>query len=566
MSVVALTCLFFTAGGTHPAAAATASGNFVPLGTVSTIFDTTGSGGTALSSDSTTAVQVLGQGGVPTSGVTAVSLRVEAQQVNTTTSGYVQLYPDGTSRPTPGSLINVSPGDTADNSAVIQVGADGKLAVYNHTGPTNLKITVDGYFNSDSSGTTSGGFVPTTQTRLVNTRDGIGADLAQIPAGGTIDVQVDGVAGITGESALYANFTVPSPGAAGSLYAYPAGGSPSQPVMTFDSTTSAVTGTVAVGTNGMITLKNGSATQAVDVIVDAFGFFTAGSSQGGAFTAVQTRLLDTRATSTIAADGSVNIQIGGANGIPTSFGASMLNLTSLSQAASGYLYAFPTNGPLPETSLDNFPINTTTATSAIIQPSASGSITVVNHSSGTINLIVDLEGWFSTNGVHPASEPAPDALYTSAPDTTPTTGTDTSDPAYAAATQNSGDAGITITPDSAYGWTYFGGTTSAGGYDIPNGQLHGEVDGSGLTVRSAGGDFVTWHSMCEWNIDQVWYDSSGHIYRTDRTSTHNKCTGYGGTKYVYSGGAQMRAGKSCTVLYVEWRQVRLAAVCHTIHS
>ncbi|WP_329438044.1 hypothetical protein [Streptomyces canus] len=333
----------------------------------------------------------------------------------------------------------------------------------------------------------------------------------------------------------------------------------------------------------MITLKNGSATQAIDVVVDAFGYFTAGSSQGGAFTAVQTRLLDTRATSTIAAGGSVNIQVGGANGVPTTFGAAMLNLTATSQAASGYLYAYPTGGPLPETSLDNFQINTTTATSAIIQSSASGSITVVNHSSGTINLIVDLEGWFSTNGVHPASVPSPDALYTSAPDTTPIAGADTSDPAYAAATpnlsdmsyydtdnsayfQSNTDSNTSVTPYSAYGWTYFGGTTTVGGYDIPNGQLYGQVVGSGLTVQNAGGDFFTDHSMCEWNIDQVWYDSTGHKYRTDRTSTHNNCTGYGGTKYVYPGGAHMRAGKSCTVLYVEWRQVRVDAVCHTIHS
>ncbi|MFF7549624.1 hypothetical protein ACFZCU_39215 [Streptomyces canus] len=92
--------------------------------------------------------------------------------------------------------------------------------------------------------------------------------------------------------------------------------------------------------------------------------------------------------------------------------------------------------------------------------------------------------------------------------------------------QSNTDSNTSVTPYSAYGWTYFGGTTTVGGYDIPNGQLYGQVVGSGLTVQNAGGDFFTYHSMCEWNIDQVWYDSTGHKYRTDRTSTHNNCTGY----------------------------------------
>jgi hypothetical protein len=187
----------------------------------------------------------------------------------------------------------------------------------------------------------------------------------------------------------------------------------------------------------------------------------------------------------------------------------------------------------------------------------------------------------------PSPDADPVAAYNATAAETEIPGDDTSDAAFAAAPDDlnsmdyfDADTGMnvaagqtqvttdTVTPMSASGWTYFGSKTVEG-HVIPGGQLFGQVTGSGLYVHDAGGDFITWHNMCDWNIDQVYYyPSNGHYvrYHTSSTGTHNSCTDIGGTKYVYSPQFHARAGKTCTILYAEWRTDRVDAVCHTIHS
>ena len=66
--------------------------------------------------------------GVPSSGVAAVVVNLtvtEAQQ-----SGYVTGYPNGPGRPL-ASSVNFDAGHTAANLAVLPVGGDGRIALYN---------------------------------------------------------------------------------------------------------------------------------------------------------------------------------------------------------------------------------------------------------------------------------------------------------------------------------------------------------------------------------------------------------------------------------------------------
>ncbi|MEU9331146.1 DNRLRE domain-containing protein [Streptomyces canus] len=367
----------------------------------------------SLGATTTQPFQVLGQGGIPASGVSAVSLNVVA--VNpTSASSYMELWPDGSSRPSPGSVINFHSGQTLSNSVLVAPGSDGKVDVYNSSGTVGVVVDVSGYFTSSSSGAAPGGYVPVTQTRLVDTRDGTGATEAQLAPGGSISVQMDGVDGIADASSVFVNLTVPSPAAAGTLYAYAAGGSAGQPVLNYADATTASAATVAVGSAGQITVKNGSSTQSIDVIVDIYGYFSPGVTQGGGFTPVQARLLDTRTTTSIPAHGTVAVAAGGTDGLPVyGIGGVVLNLTTTDQQASGYLRAWPTGQPTPDTSVGNFQPGSSRADLAIVQPGTSGKINVYNGSSGTVDLIVDLEGWFS------AIEPSiPTDLATAGTDTT----------------------------------------------------------------------------------------------------------------------------------------------------
>ncbi|WP_406120523.1 hypothetical protein OHQ89_00735 [Streptomyces canus] len=156
---------------------------------------------------------------------------------------------------------------------------------------------------------------------------------------------------------------------------------------------------IPVGANGQITLKNGSSTQSVDVVRDVYGYFTQASSGDGVFTAAQGRLLDTRTATAIPADSSVSVMVAGNDGIPASFGAAVLNLTTTGQQNSGYLRVWPTGQPMPSTtSVGNFQANTSTADLVIAQPGDQGAVSIYNASGGTIQLIVDLQGWFSLDG------------------------------------------------------------------------------------------------------------------------------------------------------------------------
>ncbi|MGW3312099.1 hypothetical protein ACWDG9_36580 [Streptomyces sp. NPDC001073] len=382
------------------AGATTTSGNFSAISPSAKIVDTRSAlgVGSALGAASTAAFQALGQGGIPSSGVSAVSLDITA--ANATSSGsYLELWPDGTTRPYPASVINFSSSADASNSAIVAVGSDGKIDAYNSSGTVDLVVSVNGYFTSDGGTASPGGYVPVTQSRLVDTRDGTGATQAKIAPGGTLNVQIDGKGGITNEGSVYANITVPSPGSAGTLYAYATGGPAGQPVVDYKSVTTSQGAVIPTGANGQITLKNGSSTQPVDVVLDVYGYFTQATSGDGVFTAAQDRLLDTRTTTAIPAGSSVSVTVAGHDGIPTSFGAAVLNLTTTGQQNSGYVRVWPTGQPMPSTtSVDNFQANTSTSDLVIAQPGDQGAVSIYNASGGTIQLIVDLQGWFSIDG------------------------------------------------------------------------------------------------------------------------------------------------------------------------
>ena len=90
-------------------------------------------------------LRVLGQGGVPTSGVGAVALNVTVTQTEDPTigGGYVTVYPCGT-RPD-ASNLNFVGGQTIPNSVIAPVSATGEVCFYVY-GTAHLLADVSGYF------------------------------------------------------------------------------------------------------------------------------------------------------------------------------------------------------------------------------------------------------------------------------------------------------------------------------------------------------------------------------------------------------------------------------------
>jgi hypothetical protein len=130
--------------GDSPTSASTSP--FVPL-FPSRVLDTRGGAkvGNAAGTGTPFALQVLGKGGVPSTGVGAVALNVTVTQTEDPTigGGYVTVYACGT-RPDASNLNFVS-GQTIPNSVIAAVSSSGEICFYVY-GTAHLIADVSGYF------------------------------------------------------------------------------------------------------------------------------------------------------------------------------------------------------------------------------------------------------------------------------------------------------------------------------------------------------------------------------------------------------------------------------------
>jgi hypothetical protein len=116
------------------------------------ILDTrTGNGGfpiAPLQANSTMMVMVASQGGVPsmTSPTPPKAAILNVTVTNTSAGSYLIVYPSDASQPL-ASDLNWSVGQTVPNLVLVKVGADGKIAIYNGYGSTDVVVDVLGYFN-----------------------------------------------------------------------------------------------------------------------------------------------------------------------------------------------------------------------------------------------------------------------------------------------------------------------------------------------------------------------------------------------------------------------------------
>jgi hypothetical protein len=172
--------------------------------------------GAPVGAGGTIAPTVVGVGGVPATGVSAVVLNVTVTQP--TAQSYLTVFPSGTARPLTSNL-NFLASQTVPNLVMAKVGADGKVAVYNDAGTTHVVLDVVGWFGTD--GAAAGGrYNALPPSRLLDTRTG-----APVGAGGTVDQTVAGVGGVpaTGVSAVVLNVTVTQPTAQSYLTVFPSG-------------------------------------------------------------------------------------------------------------------------------------------------------------------------------------------------------------------------------------------------------------------------------------------------------------------------------------------------------
>lgn len=252
---------------------------------------------------------------------------------------------------------------------------------------------------------TAGLFVPV-QGRLADSRVGTGISKAPLTSMTPRTLQVTGAAGIPsdGVSAVLITMTTLDPTAAGQTSAGPTDGALAG-VMRYDAgaytSNSAV---VMVSDAGQINIQ---ATSMTNVLVDVQGYYTVGNgttAAGGYSPVIQSRIVDTvngvgLPKAKLAGGSTSTIQVSGTGGVPSGTKAVFVNfqIDNITTSA-GYINPYATSATSRPNSILGFDGTPYTSIGSIVPLAADGTIKVYVSESNSIDLLMDIEGYFTDSG------------------------------------------------------------------------------------------------------------------------------------------------------------------------
>jgi hypothetical protein len=333
--------------------------------------------------------------GIPAADVSAVVANVTVTQP--TAGGHLTVYPDnGESLPT-ASNLNFTAGQTVANLVTVPV--DGGAVVFHNgsSGTVHVLMDLQGFYGRGGSG-----FKPVSPTRVLDTRSGLGTSSAgAIAAHATLSLGLS-TRVPAGTTAVVLNLTVTRPTEHGYLTAYPdAGAMPGVSNLNFSAGETVANLAVVPVTDGKVDFYNGSG-GTVQVVADLEGSF--GSAAAGANQSYvpegPARIVDTRygfgVPKAPVAYGSISFyplwHKDCSTGCPRPAGA-VLNVTATQPQKSGFLTVYPNEQTVPNASNLNFTAGETVPNLvSVADPGLM--IGVYNHSSGSVQVIVDEEGYY----------------------------------------------------------------------------------------------------------------------------------------------------------------------------
>ena len=223
-------------------------------------------------------LQVAGVGQVP-SDATAVALNLTA--TDSTGPSYLTAYPTGEAVPGT-STVNVPTGEVRANSAVVKVGTDGKVSIYNSTSQLDLVVDLTGWVDA---GLAEGGFTSIEPVRALDTR----TSGVPIGPGQVVDVPVLGIGAVPAMNVMTVALNLTATDVTGPSYltVYPTGTAmPATSNLNVDAgDTRANEALVQVGADGKVSISNSSAT--ANLVVDLTGWYSGTQvSEGGSGPAI----------------------------------------------------------------------------------------------------------------------------------------------------------------------------------------------------------------------------------------------------------------------------------------
>ena len=337
-------------------------------------------------------LQITGENGIPND-ATAVVMNVTA--VLPTGAGYVTVWPRGVTQPL-ASNVNFVPGDIVPNLVTVGIGTSGQVSLYHQGGTNDLIADVVGYYSPVSGSY----FTAVTPVRALDTRNGTGAALARVGQGGQVSLQISGANGVPNDATgVVLNVTAVSPNVAGYVTVYPNGVSrPEASNLNFvpgDTVPNLVI--VGIGSAGKVNLFNANGT--VDLIADIVGYYSPDNTAKQFFPITPVRALDTRVgtggfNSAVGQGGSIDLVIRGANGIPNSATAVVMNTTAVTPTGGSFLTVWPTGVTRPLASNLNYVPGDIVPNLVQVGIGGNGKVSLFNNA-GAVNLVADLTGYFA---------------------------------------------------------------------------------------------------------------------------------------------------------------------------
>ena len=244
--------------------------------------------GKTLAPNTPLSVQVTGNGGIPSFGVTAVVLNLTA--VGYTSGGYLTAYSGNITTPPLVSNVNFHSGEGAvPNRVIVPVSSTGTINLVSDV-TTDALVDVNGYFTTAGSSSTGAQFnAEAAPVRILDTRCAVSpapsycageniptenASIGTVGSGKTITVTVTGLANVPKTAtAVVLNVTVTNTSTGGYLVVYPGSGKPPT-ASDLNWTKGTTTANLVIATpssTGTVTIYNFSGT--TDVMVDVMGWY-----------------------------------------------------------------------------------------------------------------------------------------------------------------------------------------------------------------------------------------------------------------------------------------------------